>query len=110
MIRIIGPLFWRFAKLAMPWARPWLGYGVAAIAAVGIIWLHGYMIGNRGKEKAIAVRDSHWAAKINETNNEINDARRRARNAANRVTDTPIDRAKRLQLCRQSPTCREHNQ
>lgn len=110
MVNIAGWLSWQALRSLVPWASPWLGYALAAIATVGIVWLHGYMIGSQGKGAAVAARDSQWVTEISETNNDINEARRRARNAADRVGPTPIDSAQRMQLCRQSPTCRERDQ
>lgn len=85
-------------------------YLIAAIAgasAIIAIWTHGYSNGVNGKDAAVANRDLQWQQQIREQNDELQRLRARAREAADRVTPTPADRAERLRLCQQSPTCRD---
>jgi hypothetical protein len=58
---------------------------------------------------AEAGRDAHWQNVLRQKERE-NDARvAAAQEAADAEPDVPADRAERLRLCRQSPTCRSRN-
>lgn len=103
-------LSWQAIRALMPKAPPWLGHALAAVAVVALIWGHGYWTGSEGKDAAVAERDLHWIKKLSEQHHEQQRASERARLAANRVSDTPADRAERLRLCRESPTCRDGRQ
>jgi hypothetical protein len=80
---------------------------VAIGAPAGAVWLH--LRGERttAVEAAKVERDAHWQSEITKANKAHEQNLEAARRAADRVGGTPADRAERLRLCQQSPTCRD---
>lgn len=110
MWALAAQAFWRLVKWVVPWASPALGYGLAVAAVTGMVWLHGYMIGADGKGAAIAKRDLHWHQEIEKERLAHEEEQRRARLAGEMEPPTPADRAQRVRLCGESPTCRDRDQ
>jgi hypothetical protein len=110
MLNIGAWLSWQAIKGLVPWASPWLAYALAIAATAGLLVLYGYHLGGEGKRAAVAQNDLEWMAKINDANNQLAELRQKARDAGDAEQPSPADRAKRLQLCRQSATCRERGQ
>jgi hypothetical protein len=76
---------------------------IAISAPAGAVWLH--MRGVR--DQAVAARDLHWTSELAKANETHAKTLAAARQAAKAVVATPADRAERLLICQQSPTCRE---
>jgi hypothetical protein len=107
----LGRLAWPLLGSLLPGLSPTLMIGLAAALAAlvaiggpaGAVWLH--MRGEVTAERQ--ARDLHWRnelTKANETHAKLLTA---ARQAAETVPATPDDRALRMRVCEQSPTCRE---
>ena len=94
---------------AIPGFGPKTFMAVASVLLAGLIGGGCYLWGRGNTQAEIAANDIRWIIelqKVKQTHaNELRDARR----AAELEPPTPDDRAERLQLCRQSPTCREHS-
>lgn len=108
MLGLGGWLSWQALKGLMPWAPPWLGYGLAVLAVAGLIGLYGYHLGARGLDAAVAERDLEWIKEIGEQNYEMEREAERVRLAGDDVAPTPADRDERMRLCAASPTCRDN--
>jgi hypothetical protein len=107
MLSIGGWLSWQAIRAFVPWASPALAYGLAALATVGLLLLYGYHLGADGEAAAVAERDLEWVTRYNEANDQLDVMRQAARRAAEAELPTSDDHARRLQQCRQSPTCRD---
>lgn len=108
MLSLGGWLSWQAIRGLMPAAPAWLGYALAVLGGVGLIWGHGYMHGADGKSAAVERCNLAWTTQIDEKNDELTEARARAKAAADAEPATPADAAERLRLCGKSPTCRDH--
>lgn len=76
---------------------------VIAVGPAGLVWLSA-----RGEIKAATdARDLHWQTEISKANEAHAEAIVAAHKAAETVAATPDDRAERLRVCKQSPSCRE---
>ncbi len=105
--RLLWPLLGTLVPIGNPQATKALLIlllGVVAIGApAGAVWLS-----MRGEIKAaVAARDLHWQSQIQKANETHERNLQAAAWAADTVPATPADRAERLRVCQQSPTCRE---
>ena len=108
----LGRAFWPLLRGLVPWSGPKLtlalifalGAVIAIGAPAGYVWLT-----MRGEVKACErTCDLRWETKIlreTQANDEEIDA---AVEAGRSVPATPADRAERMRVCRQSPTCRDN--
>ena len=114
-VSIIGSLAWPAIKNLIPWAGPrttlaaiGLLLGVIAIGVpTGTVWIHMRALRTAAVNAAVIARDTHWQTEITKANQTHAEKLEAARRAAERVAGTPDDRAQRLRLCQQSPTCRD---
>lgn len=102
-------IFWRVAQWLMPYATPRVGYALAILGGLSLIWGHGYMTGSGHTAAAVERCNLSWTTKLNEKTNELTEARMRAQAAAALEPATPDNAAQRLQLCQSSPTCRDRH-
>lgn len=80
---------------------------VAIGAPAGAVWLHMRAERTAAVEAAKVGRDAHWQSEITKANQTHAEKLEAARRAAEAVSGTPADRAERLLICQQSPTCRD---
>jgi hypothetical protein len=107
----LGRLAWPVLGSLLPGLSPKLMMGVAAVLAAlvviggpaGAVWLH--MRGEVVAERQ--ARDLHWRNELTKANETHAQKLAAARQAAEAVPATPDDRALRLRVCEQSPTCRD---
>jgi hypothetical protein len=80
---------------------------VAIGGPAGVVWftMRGEL--HRAVAAAAQARDLHWQTEITKANETHAQALITARQAADTVAATPDDRAERMLICRQSPTCRD---
>ncbi len=106
-----GRLLWPVIGALVPAAGPRLTTlllclllaAIAIGAPAGSIWLS-----MRGQLKAERLaRDLHWQTELTKANQTHAQTLEVARRAADRVAATPDDRAERMRVCRESPTCRD---
>jgi hypothetical protein len=111
----LGRLAWPVLGSLLPGLSPRLMLALAAALAVvvaiggpaGVVWLS-----MRGELRSAVVaaaqaRDLYWQSEIMKANQAHAQTLTAARQAADAVAATPDDRAERLRVCRQSPTCRD---
>jgi hypothetical protein len=111
----LGRLAWPVLGSLLPGLSPRLMLGLAAALAVlvaiggpaGVVWLSMRGELSRAVVAAAQARDLHWQTEIMKANQTHAQALAAARQAADAVAATPDDRAERLRICRQSPTCRD---
>ena len=111
----LGRLAWPVLGSLLPGLSPRLMLGLAAALAVlvaiggpaGMVWLSMRGELSRAVTAAAQARDLHWQTEIMKANQTHAQALAAARQAADAVAATPDDRAERLLICRQSPTCRD---
>ena len=108
----IGRFAWPWLKGLVPWGGPKttmaLTIGLLILVAVGgpvgAMWLH-----MRGSVRVCEETcDLRWKTKLADSERKHNETVDEAVEAGRSVPVTPRDRAQRLQLCRESPTCREN--
>ena len=106
-----GRLAWPAIGGIAPWGSPkaTIALLIGLLAAIvvgtpaGAVYLH--MRGSVRAERQIC--NLEWRTEIVEANETHGQKLEAARKAAEDVVGTPADRAKRLLICQQSPTCRE---
>ena len=106
-----GRLLWPAKAGLAPAASPKLTIALLSMllafiaigAPAGAVWLH--MRGVR--DQAVVARDLHWESELTKANESHAKKLVAARQVADTVLATPDDRAERLRVCQQSPTCRE---
>ena len=111
----LGRLAWPVLGSLLPGLSPRLMMMLAAALAVlvaiggpaGVVWLSMRGELSRAVAAAAQARDLHWQTEIMKANQTHAQALAAARQAADAVAPTPDDRAERLLICRQSPTCRD---
>jgi len=111
----LGRLAWPVLGSLLPGLSPRLMMGLAAVLAVlvaiggpaGVVWLSMRGELSRAVVAAAQARDLHWQSEIMKANQTHAQALAAARQAADAVAATPDDRAERMLICRQSPTCRD---
>ena len=111
----LGRLAWPVLGSLLPGLSPRLMMGLAAALALlvviggpaGVVWLSMRGELSRAVAAAAQARDLHWKSEIMKANQTHAQALAAARQAADAVAATPDDRAERLLICRQSPTCRD---
>ena len=106
MITIIKGLL-KTAGGLIPGLGPTAYLAIALLATHGLTYGYGYFRGNEGKAAALVARDLEWQILLEQERNSHADALSTARKAAEAELPTPADRAERMRLCKQSPTCRE---
>jgi hypothetical protein len=111
----LGRLAWPVLGSLLPGLSPRLMLGLAAALTVvvaiggpaGVVWLSMRGELSRAVVAAAQARDLHWQTEIMKANQTHAQALAAARQAADAVAATPDDRAERMRVCRQSPTCRD---
>ena len=113
----LGRLAWPVLGSLLPGLSPRLMMVLAAALAVlvvvggpaGVVWLSMRSELSRAVVATAQARDLHWQTEIMKANQTHAQALAAARQAADAVAATPDDRAKRMLICRQSPTCRDRD-
>jgi hypothetical protein len=111
----LGRLAWPVLGSLLPGLSPRLMMVLAAALVVlvaiggpaGMVWLSMRGELSRAVTAAAQARDLHWQTEITKANQTHAQLLTAARQAADAVAATPDDRAERLLICRQSPTCRD---
>jgi uncharacterized membrane protein len=114
-LAVLGRLAWPVLGSLLPGLSPRLMMVLAGVLVVlvaiggpaGVVWLSMRGELNRAVAAAAQARDLHWQTEITKANQTHAQALAAARQAADAVAATPDDRAERLLICRQSPTCRD---
>ena len=114
-LAVLGRLAWPVLGSLLPGLSPRLMMVLAGVLALlvaiggpaGVVWLSMRGELSRAVTAAAQARDLHWQTEITKANQTHAQLLTAARQAADAVAATPDDRAERLLICRQSPTCRD---
>ena len=114
-LAVLGRLAWPVLGSLLPGLSPRLMLVLAGVLALlvaiggpaGVVWLSMRGELSRAVVAAAQARDLHWQTEIMKANQTHAQALAAAHQAADAVAPTPDDRAERLLICRQSPTCRD---
>jgi hypothetical protein len=114
-LALLGRLAWPVLGSLLPGLSPRLMMVLATALALlvaiggpaGVVWLSMRGELSRAVVAAAQARDLHWQTEIMKANETHAQTLAAARQAADAVAATPDDRAGRMLICRQSPTCRD---
>ena len=115
ILAAVGRLLWPAIGALVPGISPRLIIAllilllavVAIGAPAGTVWLHMRNARIAAVDAAKTARDTHWQTELTKANLTHAQKLEAARRAAELVAGTPDDRAERLRVCQQSPTCRD---
>ena len=115
LLSSLGRLAWPVLGALLPGLSPRLMMVLAGVLVAlvivggpaGVVWLSMRGELSRAVVAAAQARDLHWQSEIMKANQTHAQALAAARQAADAVAATPDDRAERMLICRQSPTCRD---
>ena len=80
---------------------------IAGAIILGLVGLTGYIKGSARTGEAVAETNLEWTTKLQKAKDDHATELSEVRRAAAAEPTTPADRAERVRLCRESPTCRE---